>query len=354
MAQANKVLIWPPDLKPSNELSITPMTGVTRAKYMTGAGVARTFYDRPLMKISAKFFLSPLLDDVYDAHIAWLNHIQSGDVPFLFMNPHPEVWMNEILGITDGTQKAWVVPFTGMTSGVTAYLDGALTATPSVYYDGPNLVEDHADSLCSRYNKVNITSDTGVSLGTGASYISPLSAYGEQALLVSVGAGYSGNGIYIDFSTDISVALNKGLNVFFEAYGDASFKAGIDATFGTPVTLTNTTRNVVTHSITPGASNTYSTFRFACNTTSLCSASSSIFAITRGDIDVWYPSNVRMPVIEFASAPTSGQIISAQYGGTSGYTARNRMLRCFATSVSHAIEPDGNRFATVVMEEVPV
>ena len=344
MSELDKQLVWPIDIQPVNDLSNSPMSGITIAKYRTGAEIRRTHYDAPLASFNAKFFTSPLLDS-YDDDMAWFKFIESGLHSFLFMDPHKLKHPTAYLGIGDGVKTTWVIPFYDWSAVPIVYVDGAIDDGAIVHVDGPNMLS-LAQSLVD-WDSGELTS-VGSTVSASRDY---LSAGRQYNLPCSKAIKDSAGWELLDAEVNAVSSVTHKLNGMIEARGERNAGARIadinGLTGGTSYdewTAQYATKDygggllvgpVKCSAVFAESSGTPTTYYVGA------------LAMTHGDLMTWYPGGIRMPVVEFVTAPVAGKLITAQTDNT------NVMIRMAARSVSHDIQPDGNRFVTVKLDEVP-
>ena len=342
MSEMDKVLVWPFSIKPINDLIESPETGVSIAKYRTGASIRRTYQDKPLAKFTAKFLVSPL-DESYEDDMVWFRKIEDGLGTVLFKNPHADFEHSVILGIANGVQTSWVIPCVDWVGTPRIYADNVIQSLISIYYDGPNCL-NFSQSICD-YDYSDLIESGPVVATADKSYDILNSAYNRPVTKCVKTVGGIG---YLSANVNLPVNLSQHINVMVDARGDAAIDpiARADSFNGTAIQITDDEWSVATKSLIVGGPTT------VINNVGLYFTSgeagtvySGAMALTRGDIDVWYPGDVRMPVVVFNTAPAVGTIIKSKIDEA------NIMLRVMVSSVSHKIYPDGNRIITVKFEE---
>jgi len=354
MSAFKKVLVWPEHLKPVNELTLKPDSGISVAKYATGSELRRTYYDKPLAEFSAKFFLSPLLS-TYNEDMAWFNALETGIDSFLFMDPHKRSLRN-VIGIGNGVRTTWVVPYSNLGPDVFIFRNGELQkafSTASDYLitiDGPNLLGYYPSF--SDPSSGELVADPNVSLNDAIEYRVADNNYNMFTSKLNKAAVWGG----LRCACSISIADGRYINHLFEAVvPDANQAVG-----GIKSNLTIDTGNTVSPRQTPSIGkwgNYVYTHQVTGDSNLIISrvmteaADTGIYyvgaqALTRGDLLEWYPGNVLLPVIVFLTPPAAGDTISAMS------SEANMMMKMKATGISHAISPDGNRFITVRLKEV--
>lgn len=354
MSQLDKQLVWPLDIKPVNDLSSAMKTGITTASYRTGAEIRRTYQDAPLASFDAEFFVSPLLNN-YEDEMAWFRFVEYGMRPLLFMNPHRESYPVRVIGTGDGVRTTWVAPFVGWNGDVVVYKNGTMQNDPSipgsaakVYSDGPNLLS-FGRSLAD-WNAGDISVDTSCTAVSTRKYLSAGFQYNRGITQIDkIDTPFGGVHVFVDIDLDNTERLNgiadiKGL-VGTNAKVYFSTSAGVVS--GSLAAISEDEWTALYVSDTATAVKNYSALRTTLETNDLATYYLGAFGITRGDLLTWYPGTVRMPTIVFATPPAKGEQISVHV------SKANVMLRMVPRSVAHAIMPDGNRFITVKLEEVP-
>lgn len=348
MSELDKVLVWPLSIRPVNKLSNAPKTGVTVAKYRTGAEIRRTYQDAPLASFKAVFFASPLHES-YEDDMVWFRAIEDGIGSFLFMNPHQDFWLNDVIGIGDGVRTTWVLPYLNWLGTPIIHSGNELISDLTIFNDGPNLL--NFNSSIANWDSGDMEAEVGTVAGKSRSYNGTGRCYNRGNVSVVVGnIMFPGN---TSVSASVSIADGDSINGIADVRGDPAVSCHVILSLdsglvnGSAVSISESEwEEAIATTIASGSR--------TLDEVSVFSASSSdrthyigALGITRGDLMTWYPGSVRMPVVVFDSPPALGAVISSKV------EKANRMLKVTARSVSHAIDPDGNRFITVTLDEAP-
>lgn len=341
MSELAKQLVWPTWITPVNDLANSPKTGVTVAAYRTGAEIRRTYQDRALAVFSARFFLSPLLDG-YEDDMVWFRSIEDGLGTFLFMNPHKDYNFRDIIGVGDGVRTTWVAHYVNNDGKPHVYRDNRLAVNYQLH-PAPNILS-FAQSL-GDFNSGEL-SDYGTGVFTGSSDHRVANNCYNRSVTKIVNASPTASFCY--GLEHVKILDGHNFNALCDVIGGTLIDgvAVLDASAGpdTPVVTDGWTAIIMTVT-SPGTTIHGSPGGGIGSTPGIVYVGA--IAGTHGDLMTWYPGEVEMPTIVFNTPPAVGSIIA--YGSE----IANRMVRVKCSSLKHAVQPDGNRFIDVTLEEVP-
>jgi len=343
MTELAKQIVWPLNIQPVNELGYNPQSGITRAAYLTGAEIRRTYQTKALESFTAKFFLSPLLDN-YEDDMVWFKWLEKGTASFLFMDPHRSVWPNDVIGVGDGTRTTWVLPYVNWLGDPMIYSDGAYDDAVTVYSDGPNLL--NFNQSVGNFGSMEFR-EYGTAVITKSIEQFIIRGCYNRGVTKIVNTLLVNAFVYSPLSI-VPLEIGDTVVMLCDVMGKSSVEscAVINASVGATGYLTDGEWSVQETSFQATVATNVGGFGGGIANTSGTAYVGAMIA-ARGDINVWYPGSLRMPVVVFDSAPAAGAVISSRVDRA------NKMLRMVCRSVSHAIKPDGNRFVTVKMQEVP-
>ncbi len=348
MAMMNKVFVWPDYLRPVNDFTMTPKSGITRAKYRTGAEIRRTFYDKPLLDINAKFIISPIEDD-FERQMMWFSFLESGVKSFLFKNPHPESYPTVFCGVSSGGDTTFVAPVVNFTGSHRVNVNGKPYYQRSVYTDGPNMLS-FGQSLGDP-SLGNFVPDADVTVSASIYSSALLNAYSFKQARIAKNATASDAALRLPIP-DVSVSSGEIFTAMTDVIGNTGvdFAAGVIVGGGDIVgTYLNPNLNewtVGSVTATVPADDVVQGLAHYMDPDAQLTHYIGAATLARGDLSVWYPGDVRMPVIVMNAPLPEGDLVT--YVPDSG----NEMLMCSVDEISYDIKPDGMRIVSVKMHEV--